>query len=154
MSVLDGKQVLTLRGVSYTLQTPPHAAAPLAQNQAFYAALAGNQSGNTVVTTSTSTTLTAAQNGTFVQFKGSTAAQTVTLPAASTASGVSFNIQNLASVTVSLTSTAGNIVGNGVAAGLTHVLTAHTDGANLTSLTVLSDGTGWNILNLEGALTS
>ena len=150
MSVLDGKLTLTYKGVAYTLQTQPHAAAPYDQSQAFFTALANAGNAGTVVTTSTSTTLTPAQNGAVVEFKGSTPAQTVTLPAASTATGVEYAVANLASVTVSVTSAGGNILANGVAAALTRVLTAYTAGANLTSLRFRSDGTQWIVTLSNG----
>lgn len=154
MSALDGKLVVSLNGTSYTLSTPPHAAAPFAQNQAFATALAAAVTSNTsptpVVTTSTSSTLNTANRKLFVEFKGSTAAQTLTLPAASTAAGVEYQITNLASVTVSVTSAGGNILAIGVAAGLTRVLTAYTAGANLTSVTLVSDGTQWVIVDSNG----
>lgn len=150
MSVLDGKLTLTYKGVAYTLQTQPHAAAPYDQTQAFFTALAAAGNAGTVVTTSTSTTLTPAQNGVVVEFTGGTAAQTISLPTASSAKGVEFAVTNLASVTVSVTSAGGNILANGVAAALTRVLTAYTAGANLTSLRFRSDGTQWVVTLANG----
>lgn len=150
MSVLDGKLTLAYRGVSYTLFTFPHAEAPFSQNQAFFTALATAGNSRPVVTASASTTLTAQQNAALVEFKGSTAAQTITLPAASSATGVSYQITNLASVTVSVTSAAGNILANGVASALTRVLTAFTAGTNLTSISVVSDGANWVVIDSNG----
>lgn len=154
MSVLDGKQVVTLGTTVYQLQTPPHATAPWAQNQAFFAALAATQTPAAPPTVSANTTLTAAQSGTFLQLTGATAAQTVSLPTASSAPGVRYTIQNLATATWSLTSAGGNIVVAGFAAGLTHVMSAFVAAGNMTTLTVRSNGTNWYIYDLNGTLAS
>lgn len=153
MSILDGKQVVTLNGVVYQLQNPPHATAPWAQNAAFNAALVAAQTPSTPPTFSASTTLVATQNGTFLQLTGATAAQTVTLPTAASAPGVRYTIQSLATANWSLTSAGGNIVVNGQAAALTRTIPAFAAGGNMTTFTVRSNGTAWYIYDTSGTST-
>jgi len=154
MSVLDGKLYVTILGTQYLVQTPPHGTAPWAQNQAVETVLAKAVSAYQQVAVSASTTLTSALHDATITFNGSTAAQTITLPSAVLNPGVAFTVTNLASVTVSVTSAAGNIYANGTfAPALTRVLGAFASGTNYTTLTLVSNGTSWLAQAQAGTIT-